>query len=551
MKGPAHTPLRIALLACALALGAGCAMPVGELAERPWTEVVTPHFHLLSEASAPETQRLAEQLARFRQLLIALEIMGETEPRVPLKIIVVSDKYAHDWLTNREFISVQHGVTKVPLRIITVSNWNTSNFYLRTNRPLIAGWYIDGLRGGYGVAGTNVAYRNREVARGMLFNVFAHFALVHGADSRRPPWFEDGFAEYLSGFEVDDAGGVTLGIQHEHRIKELKALEHDEWSLFFEALEEAAATIYPSYFQPLSWITTHYLLSTPERPAQLREYLRLYEKEGDLHDAYYQAFEVPWGDLRKEVHAYYRRGEYQTRYLGPEGMGPATSLESRPVAPSDLLFHLGDLAANGSRRLFSFDPTTRYLEGDMSAARLFQQSLERDPRNGLSLAGLAAVRLRAGDLKEADALLRRAEAIAPDAESVHTTRGNLLLARAHQSGGDADAERAEQLEAARASYRRAIELRPGVPEPHFRMAQSYLLDDPASEAALEWLQAALDLSPREPQVMLELAAVKLARGDTRDVLWLLDKVLDIEGDRALRDRARHLEREFWRLQRDV
>ena len=551
MRGAAHAPLRIALLACALALGTSCAMPVGKLAERPWTEVVTPHFHLLSDTSAHETQRMAEELARFRQLLIALEIMKETEPRIPVKIIAVSDKWVHGWLTNREFISVQQGVTVVPLKIIVINEWHTSKLDLRTNHPLIAGWYVDGLRGGYAVAGTNVAYRNLEVARGMLFNVFAHFALLHGADSRRPLWFEDGFAEYLSGFEVDDTGGLTFGIQHEHRIRELKPLWHDEWSLFFETLEEDVS-FYPSYFQPLSWVTMHYLLSTPERPAQLREYLRLYDEEGDLHKAYYLAFQIPFGELRKEVHAYYRRGEYPTRSLGPEGMGSAMSLESRPVAPSDLLFHLGDLAANGSRRLFSFDPTTQHLEGDALAARLFKQSLERDPHNGLSMVGLAAVRLRAGNFEEADALLRRAEAIAPDAELVHTTRGNLLLARAHRSGGDTgDAARAARLEAARISYRRAIELQPAVPEPYFRIAQIYLLDDPASEPALEWLQAALDLSPREPQVMLELAALKLERGDTQDVQRLLDKVLDIEGDRLLRDRARDLERKLWRLQRDT
>jgi thioredoxin-like negative regulator of GroEL len=80
------------------------------------------------------------------------------------------------------------------------------------------------------------------------------------------------------------------------------------------------------------------------------------------------------------------------------------------------------------------------------------------------------------------------------------------------------------------------------------MAQTHLLDDPASEAALEWLQAALDLSPKVPQVMLELAAVKLERGDTQDVRALLDKVLDIEGDRLLRDRARGLRFKLWRLE---
>jgi hypothetical protein len=35
MKGPTHAPLRSALLACALVLGSGCAMPVVDLAERP------------------------------------------------------------------------------------------------------------------------------------------------------------------------------------------------------------------------------------------------------------------------------------------------------------------------------------------------------------------------------------------------------------------------------------------------------------------------------------------------------------------------------------
>jgi tetratricopeptide (TPR) repeat protein len=522
-------------------------MPVGKLAERPWNEVVTPHFHLLSDTSASETLRMAEELTRFRQLLMLLEIMEDAEPGVPVKIIAVNDKYAYGWLTNRHFISGQHGMTFMPLRIITLSDWHTSNLELRTNRPLIAGWYVDGLRGGYAVAGIKVEYRRREVARGMLFNAYAHFALLRGSDSRRPLWFEDGFAEYLSGFEVDDAGGVTFGIRLEHRIKEVQTLWHNQWYEYFGTLEKRFNfSFYPSYFQPLSWATMHYLMSTPERRAQLKEYLRLYDAEGYVRNSYFRAFGAPSGELRQEVHVYYRRDKYPIRHLGSEAMGPATSLESRPVAPGDLLFHLGDLAANGARRLFSFNPTTQHREGDPSAARLFEQSLEHDPENGHSLAGLAGVRLRAGDLEEADNLLQRAEALAPEAEWVHTLRGNLLLARAHRSGS---AERAAQLESARASYRRAIELGSSVPEPYFRMAQTHLLDDPASEAALEWLQAALDLSPKVPQVMLELAAVKLERGDTQDVRALLDKVLDIEGDRLLRDRARNLRFKLWRLER--
>jgi tetratricopeptide (TPR) repeat protein len=287
-------------------------------------------------------------------------------------------------------------------------------------------------------------------------------------------------------------------------------------------------------------------MSTPERRVQLKEYLRLYEDEGHLRNVYYRAFDAPSGELRQEVHAYYRQGEFPTRRVGPELLGPAAALASRRVPPGDLYFHLGDLAANGTRRLFSFNPTTQYVEGDPSAARLFERSLEHDPGNGRSLAGLAAVQLRAGDLEKAEALLRRAEALAPEAEWVHTLRGNVLLARAHQSE---DAERAAQLEAARGAYRRAMQHGPGVPEPYFRMAQTYLLDDPASEAALEWLDAALDLSPKVPQVMLELAAVKLERGDAQGVQALLDKVLDIEGDRFLRDRARQLEARLQRLER--
>ena len=547
MRGLAHTPLRIALLACVWMFGTSCAMPVGKLAERPWHEVVTPRFHLLSDASRSDTLRMGEELERFRQLLSLLEIMEDAEPSVPVKIVAVDDQYAYGWLTNRHFISGQDGMTKVPLRIVGVSDWNTGSLDQRTNRPLIAGWYADGLRGGYAVAGMNVKFQRREVARGMLFNVFAHYALLHGSEARRPLWFEDGFAEYLSGFEVDDSGGVTIGTRLEHRVRELRKLWHEEWVVYFYDMEKRFNfTFHPSYFQPVSWATVHYLMSTPERRAQLKKYLTLYEAEGRMRNTYYRAFQAASGELRQEVHAYYWRDEYATRYFGPETMGPATSLESQPVAPGDLLFHLGDLATNGARQLFSFNPTTQHREGDPSARRLFEQSLEHDPENGRSLAGLAAVHLRAGRLEQAEELLQRAEALTPDTEWVHTLRGNLLLARARQSG---NAERAAQLEAARASYRRAMELQSAVPEPHFRTAQTYLLDDPASEAALEWLQAALEVSPKVPQVMLELAAVKLERGDTQGVQALLDKVRDIEGDRFLRDRARHLEARLRRLER--
>jgi tetratricopeptide (TPR) repeat protein len=549
MKGPAHTPLHRALLVCALVLGTGCTMPVGRLAEQPWNEVVTPHFHLLSDASTARTLHLAEDLERFRQLLVLLEILEDSEPAVPVKIIAVDDDYAYSWLTNRLFISAQQGITVVPLRIVTVSDWHTSKLDQRTNRPLIAGWYVDGLRGGYAVAGMDVMYRRREVAQGMLFNVFAHLALLRGSDDRRPLWFEDGFSEYLSGFEVDGDGGVTFGNRLEHRIRELKPLWHDEWVVYFGTLEKRFNfTFYPSYFQPLSWVTMHYLMSTPERREQLREFLRLYAAESHRRNLYFQTFGAPAGELRQEAHAYFRRDEYPTRYVKPEMLGPEMRIETRPMASGDLFFHLGDLAANGARHLFSFNPTTQRLEGDVAAARLFEQSLEHDPEHARSLAGLAGVRLRAGDLERASDLLERAEALAPDAEWVHTLRGNLSLARARASE---NAQRAAQLEAARAAYRRAVERQPAVPEPYFRMAQTYLLDDPASEDALEWLLAARELSPKVPQVMLELAALKLERGETEHVQALLDQTLDIAGDRLLRDRARHLEAKLLRLQRDT
>lgn len=454
-------------------------------------EVRTDGLRLIGDVDPALLVELGRDLELFRRFVETSDVARWPERVAPFTIVVVGERSSYDAFTSS---------------------------------PIVAGWFAVGLRGSYATVNLDGGFSRDEPDRNVLIHEYVHFLLACNSGFFYPQWYEEGFAEYLSTFRVDEEGGVDVGLPSEPRIRQLAM----KWIPMDQLLSQSP----PPYAQ--AWVTVHYLSSHPDRSTQLMEYLRLYDAGLDSTRALAQAFDVDARQLQGEIREYYRRGQYPYVRFEPGALGVVDPPGYRLLEQDEVLVALGALFLNAGQ--------------DRGAARkLFEKALEADPSNAESQAGLAAVSLASGDLVEARARVESALALDSENGWAHTLRGHLLLREAMEQERPASSRDASLLEA-RSAYRRAIELEPDVPDAYRGMAMTFRADPAQGDHAIEWLEQAHRLQPLDVRLSLDLAALRIERRELAQARRLLEWVIDGHDREALGE-ARSLLRQLNRLER--
>ena len=286
--------LMLGALLVAATVGAGCAHRALKVAERPWVEVKTARVRLLGDVDPAVLVRLGRDLELFHHYLIHAGVARWPERTAPVTIVVVG---------------------------------RNSTYGAFRLAPGIVGWFVPTIRASYAVVNLDAGFEADGIDQNVLFHEFAHFLLAYNQSFRYPLWYEEGFAESLSTFRVDEAGGVDVGLPSEARIRELA----EDWRPLRELFEER-----PIWY-PQAWMTVHYLSSTPGRYDQLMKYLALYDAGATSNEAFEQAFDLDYRKLQAEIRKYYWRGEYAYLHFEPGEL----PVELAQELPHDARHHLG------------------------------------------------------------------------------------------------------------------------------------------------------------------------------------------------------------------
>lgn len=486
-----NLPTWIARLATLFIAGWLLAAP----ARAEWFKAESPNFILYSQSGEAEARALIELLEDYDRLLRFL-----TDTRAPSsnKLSVYMVRGAHQ---------------------------------LRTVRPSLS----SGAAGFYSVSAIGIAAFADETVRftdnpekqrfQVLFHEYAHHFMMQYFPAAYPPWFVEGFAEFMmnSTFDEDyvEYGGIADGRAYQLTMG-------GEWLDIDRVLFQSHRLRGPDLakFYAQSWIIVHYLYRDPDRRAALTRYLAAFGQGEDPRAAFETAFGMTPGQLGVAVRRYASgRGIPVTRIpRGSISAPPAITVTRMPASTHQLL--LLDAAMR-------INPMPNVALDLLERIRREAAAYPNDPYAKRVLARAEAFY---GDGDMADRLLAELLAGTPEDAELLYLRGmrHLVAARLSQ-------DKAAHFAAARRWFARAYRADPN----HFPTLASYAEslqgeENFVSDNTMNVLLRAHQLAPQVNSITFDAAAIMMNRDQFEAAERLLAPLAADTHSRATAEFARRL-----------
>ena len=344
----------------------------------------------------------------------------------------------------------------------------------------------------------------------------------------QPPWFNEGFAEFYSTFRASETEAEIGRAIPDHvlRMREEGLYSLDRLFAVTHESPEYNETSRLGMFYAESWALVHYLmLGDPKRATQLARFLELLDQGKDQKTAFQEAFGArDTTALMAELAAYARGRRFQYMRVPLKDLKVPTEVTKTNLSWDESVAALGNLMAH-----------TR--EEKLPAAEAyFQAVLGSKTAGAQALAGLGYVRMRQKRDVEAQNSLELAIAADSQDSMAYYHYGRLLLnslSRGSETAPATEEDRRKTLEAARAAFRRSIELNPNFPEARGGLGTTYVVDSSGNVAdAIRELEIAVKELPSREDLALNLARLYERQGQEQKSEALL-KSLGAAGQRPL------------------
>ncbi len=442
-------------------------------AHAAWMEATTTHFRLIADAPPAWMERYAARLERFDQALRMLYGMPE-----------------------------QEGDTSNRLTVYVVRGDGALQKLYGSKAGNVVGFYMARASG-------TVAFVSRRSSAGswdldsetILKHEYAHHFMLRNYAAIYPPWYVEGFAEFVATAEFTDDGDLDYGKPPRHRAYGLlngKPLPLREMLAPAEKLGSAQREA----LYGRGWLMVHYLAFEPNRGGQLSRYLALMNEGISSLEAAERAF----GDLdalEKQLDRYLERlrlsyaripaadlpvGPVSVRSLTP---GEAATIAVRMKTDRGVNEEEAAELVVEARRLaepFADDPDVQVLlaeteydvGNDDAAEAAADRALAARPQFLEALLYKARARLRRLDKAGVDdaAQWREARGWLVSANRIDNDRAWPLVLYYHSFGWAGEAP----TPAAVAGLHRAVELAPQDDGLRMQAVMQYLRDDKPREA---------------------------------------------------------------------
>lgn len=460
-------------------------------ADQQWVEVDSSHFSVATDGGEKRARDVAQ---RFEQMRMAFGVIFK-----------------------------KVSVNTAPLQIIAFRNGKEIRQFapLYGGKPIeVAGFFLG--NGGRGGPGSNEERQyialdlSQEDSWGTVFHEYAHL-LINSNFPPSPVWFDEGFAEYCSSLKVDKKE-IALGLVKPElpellsqsrwlKITDLFSVSHD--SQIYNRDDRR------SVFYAQSWLTVHFFM-TKNMMKQVSTYVRMTE---DQHVAVPEAIRRSFGmepeALEKAIENYFRGGTMHFLAPTPPGAG-AVQFNAHPLSDLDIKSVMADLDYHAR------DYRTRGITE-------FQEILAKQPENVVANRGLGYEAMQKNDWDKAGEHFRRAAA-----QDVKDPQIHYLLAWMMSRKGMSSGKR-ENLDDIKKELTAAIALEPNYPEAYNLLGMTLSFAGEKQEA-IDALQKAIALSPRNPWYMGNLANAYLQAQDLDHAIPLLQE-LQSSSDRGIASMA--------------
>ncbi len=445
-----------------------------------WKVARSDHFEVYSDGNEVELRRFVVDLERFDALMRLVTRAPIIDDALPLRVFLVSD--------------VEHVRRLSP-----------------GGRKNLAGYYYVNDSGAIAVVprSSDSNWQFAVAPKSVLFHEYAHHLMRQYFPAGYPPWYAEGFAEYVSSAAFRTDGSVDLGAPALHRLPTLQGDGPMPLARLFTVDVAALGPREGDRFYGTAWLVTHYLTLNPARARELNAYLAAVANGQDSADAAAASFSGGLEAIEKEVKAYLRGRKIGTMRLRP-GSFPSEFPISVAALPAD-----EEALIEARMRLLS-SPDQAALE---EAWDVVTAALERFPDSATAHVTAAEVLILKLQSDAALDHLARALAARPGHARAHALRARLQLRMASEAGPEEAprwwAEALESIQAAKLADTTD-------PLPHY-LHYDYLRsrDEPIDEVAFASAVKAFTRLPHYPAFRYALADVYAARGQFSQAAELL------------------------------
>jgi len=418
------------------------------------------------------------------------------------------------------------GPSPIPLRVYALGRAGGRRFFDSN----LSGFFIGTMRGNL------IALRDQRwaSAREILQHEYVHFLLRNSGIHGYPPWYDEGFAEFLSTLERGP-NGVDIGRPIRSRTK---VLWHGTWIPLGDLMAlrsfEGLLDVQIDMFYAQSWALVHYLnlgRKDASTRSELATYLNALRDGASDAEAVESAFGERPSILGRSVIDYVQKGRFRFITVDADRFQQGSPPEMRVLPEAEVARALGRFA---------------YDVGDYETSRGdYSSALAANPKDPRSLVGLANALAALGRWAEADAYYERALAAGPDDAVVHLDIGNSFYFRALTS---TDAEtRGELASRAREHLVESWKLDDSIPETYARYGSTYLLEGEDPSRGIETLEHAHRLLPASPEIKLSLAELYADLGRLEEAQTLTRIVSTWSHTRLQQEAIQELQRKIDRL----
>jgi tetratricopeptide (TPR) repeat protein len=429
--------------------------------EKPWTEIRSPHFRVLTDASSGDARKVAHEFEQMRNVFATHLTSARLESGAPLLIFAVRDEETAKALEPRI--------------------WKAG-----ANR---AGEFHHGWEKQYAIV--RLDSWGREGAKQVVYHEYTH-SIEHMNAHWLPLWFDEGTAEFYA-YTRFEAHRTYVGAPTE-RINTLRA----STPMPVEALI-ALNQRSPYYldgaknqlFYTEAWALVHFLTYGPgmENGKRLGEFLNLLQQRTEQAKAFQQVF-GPFKAVDKGLDSYMQQPTFTTTVLKDPDQIDDKTFTSRTLTVAETEAELG-----------GFHLWTRDLEG---ARALLGQALKDDPKVGLAHENMGFLNFAEGD----------DSAAASEFSQAYSLDGNLylsLFAKTMLSSLPASRQ-ASDLNAFGAAMGKVLQLNPQFAPAYVQLARLAVREND--------LESALLISRKAEELEPSLAGYHLLTGQ---ILWRLGK----------------------------
>ena len=463
-------------------------------ARAEWVRAESPNFVVFSQGSEGEARRRAALLEDYDQLLRLLT--GTRAPPGPGKLNIY----------------MARGIDQ--LRIVRPGlGSSAAGFYSATPTGIAA----------FADERARLTINPDQDRLQVLFHEYAHHFMMQYFPGAYPPWYVEGFAEYMMNARFDEEYVEYGGIADDRGYQLTMGGEWlDMDRVLFEPDRLRGADVFKFYAQ--SWITVHYIFRDSARRAALTDYLTAYGRGEDARAAFERAFGMSPDRFGGFVRTYASRRIPVTRLTRASVSAPPHIAVTRlPRSAEDLL--LLDAA-------MKINPSPDLAADLLARVRREVRAFPDDPYAKRVLARAEAFY---GDGGVADRLLEQLLAAAPNDSELLYLRG-----MRHLIAGRAADEPQPHLDEAQRWFVRAYRSDPN----HFPTLASYAEslgseENYISDNTMNILIRAHQLAPQVQSIRLD-AAVMMMNRDQFEPAQALLAPLAIDAHSEISENAQRL-----------